>query len=136
MASTTFIINDPVGKVGDPDYIRIHPAKNSINVDITTFEFEENNQLVLYIPSLEISGYGNNYSEAKEMLDEAVKYFLQNLIKLPKERINLELSKLGFIRKKYKTKEYSKAYIDKDGALKGFDIAKDKVIERKFDFAI
>ncbi len=131
-----FSVNKAVPNLGDPEFIRINTSKRTVNTEITIFEVIEHDQIVLYIPSFELSGYGNNYEEAKEMLDESVNYFLTNLIKLTPDKINLELAKLGWKKNKFKNKEFSKAYIDKNGILKGFDVSPDKITERKYDFAI
>lgn len=69
-----------------------------------------------------VSGYGKNEKEADEMLSESMKSYFEYLIDLPVKRQLLELNKMGWSQRKLKRKEYSKAYVDRDGFLKNYDI--------------
>lgn len=96
----------------------LHIRTDYISAFIRVFQIKENDQYVLYIPSLEISGYGSTRKKAQEMLQVALDDFCGYLLKLKKDKMHLELSKLGWKRDKLHNKEFSKAYIDKDGLLR------------------
>jgi hypothetical protein len=99
--------------------------------------FNEGDFVIYYIPSLNLSAYGKTYSEAEDMMKNAVlRDFCHNLISKPKAFVFSELAKLGWTRDKIFRKDLSKtSFIDKEGILREFDLDKDTVINEK-EFAI
>lgn len=115
------------------DSLRIIPSKKSISMTVTIYELISKNDkdLILYIPSLKIYGKGKNLKSAKENLDNKVDKYLKSLIKLSQHKIQSELIKLGWQQNKYKTKNYSNSFIDKNGILKNFEIpVEDHVVKK------
>jgi hypothetical protein len=72
-------------------------------------------------PSIHVSGYGRTPEDAEKSFEENMKLFCEDLMSLPKEKRDHQLISLGFSRSKLKTKNFSKTYIDKDGALQNFE---------------
>ena len=72
--------------------------KGAIKGNIGAFKFidKDTKQYVMYIPSLEISGYGDTEDKAREMLKFSLDDFSKYLVSLPFEQINEELVKLGW----------------------------------------
>lgn len=124
-------------KIRNRDSIRISrniKAGRSIfklNIVATTVIFTDRDtkQIVVYLPSLELSGYGSNIKSAKEMLefelDELSKYFAQ----LSDKGLKSNLTKLGWLQNKFAHKEYSNSYVDIEGFLKNFNIDSNSKIE-------
>jgi len=116
------------------DYIKVIPSKRSISMSVTTYELisKEDKDRILYIPSLKIFGKASTKELAKEDLDSKVDKYLKKLLKLSQPKIAIELKRLGWKQSKYKTKAFSKSYIDKDGILRDFEIpVESKIVQRK-----
>lgn len=71
-----------------------HYGKSTINFDLPLFLFEEDKIWFAYLPSLDLTGYGNNEIEAKEsltvVLDEFFRYTLN------KNTLISEMKRLGW----------------------------------------
>lgn len=72
------------------------------------YEFldEATNMKVIFVPALDISGYGKTSEEANEMVRFSIDFFMKNLIVLPIKSIKAELSKLGWTNQILHTKVY------------------------------
>jgi len=99
--------------------IRIKGDK--INVGTMVISGKDGNYFVCISPALNVSGYGETEEEAKESFMENIDLFCSDLMILSKEKIEHELFKLGFRREKYKTKNFSKLYVDDKGVLQGLE---------------
>lgn len=112
-----------------PQSLVINQNKKKIKSILTRIVFADKNtnQIIMYIPALDISGYGSTEGEAKEMLDFSVDEFYEYLIELPLRKIQQILSALGWKRNKLHNKEYSNAHVDVDGVLKNFNPIKETV---------
>ena len=116
------------------DYIRIIPTKGSISMSVTTYELisKEDKDVILYIPTIKIFGKANTLELAKENLDATANKFLRKLLKLSWPKVAIELKNLGWEQNKHKKKNFSKAYIDKDGILIDFEIpVEDRIVQTK-----
>jgi hypothetical protein len=113
----------------DEETLRINTSTRRANGRFSMFRWKDKDtlQFVLYIPSLEITAYGETEERAREMLDSAVRNFFQWLMNLPKKQIDQELIKLKFKRSTFFNKQFSKAYVDLAGELQNFNAAENKV---------
>lgn len=113
----------------DQDLLRIDFTKKKIRFEgnVVRFRDKDTRQIVVYIESLDISGYGNTGEKANEMASFLLKDFFNWLVNQPQKRIDDELRALGWRHVKYKNKEYSRSYVDGDGNLKDFNAVGDEV---------
>lgn len=108
------------------EFIKINRPGNSHHGFVTggfrTVEFidKETNLFVKFAPSFDVTAYGETKKEVEEMMQEAIKAFLDYLFDLPIKKMEQELLKLGWKHHKLKRKEYSKSYVDISGELKNF----------------
>lgn len=118
----------------EKDYIKLLPTKRSISMSVTTYELisKEDQDIILYIPTLKLFGKANTLELAKDNLDEAATKFLRKLLRLPFPRIIIELKNLGWEQNKYHKRNFSKTYIDEDGVLQGFQIpVESRIVQKK-----
>ncbi len=113
----------------DEESLHIHRAtrKISSSVRFLTYRDKDTRQIVIYIPSLELSGYGETEKEAEKMIRFSLNEYCAYLLKLPQEKMIRELSGLGWTRSKIKAKDFSKAYVDIEGNLNDFNAVGDKI---------
>ena len=111
------------------EYLRIDQRKRKIEGSFTLHKFvdQDTNQIIHYIPSLDITSYGAIEEKAEEMLRFCIDDLFENLISLPPKLLKIELLKLGWKQNTLRNKEYSKAYIDINGELKNFNAVERKV---------
>lgn len=102
----------------------LHIGKKSVTSNLSAFKYQDKdtNQYIIYIPSLEISGYGETKEKSEEMIHHALKDFCKYLTGLSSKDQKEELRKLGWRKHKIKNTDYSKSYIDLSGELKGFAV--------------
>ncbi len=99
-----------------------------LQVNGLNFIDKDTKQFVIYIPSLNISGYGETKEKADEMIKESFDFFCSHLVSLDTPQMNSLLAALGW-RKNFFAKQFSKLYIDETGALKNFN-AENDLVER------
>ena len=88
---------------------------------------KDTRQIVVYFPSLELTGYGINEEKAMEMIKFSMNQLFMFFLSLSQKKLDEELSKFGWKHINLKNKEYSKAYIDISGKLKNFNAVADEV---------
>ena len=111
------------------DKLRINLNSGKIKLSSHLFKYRDKDtrQVVVYIPSLDITGYGATDKKAMEMINFAISNFFDWLTKLPHKQIDIELKKLGWEHVQYKSKEYSKSFVDEGGLLHSFNAVGDEV---------
>jgi len=111
------------GDTSVTQYIKINTNKRRIRTCLAMYFFKDKDtgHFVTYIPSFDLSGYGDTREEAKEMIDFQLDELYEHLIKLSIGKIDVELAKMGWRKNKMHNKEYSPASIDMDGVLKNFN---------------
>ena len=120
-----------VGKAKKEEYLHINPSSKRIKscTKMLVYTDKDTKQKVLYVPSLEITSYGETKKKALEMLKFSINEFCDYLMSLPIKKMEAELTKLGWKHDKFKNKEYSKAFVDFKGNLKEFNAIDDLVEE-------
>lgn len=120
------IISD---KIVAEDRLRLDLNKRKVKLTSSLFKYRDKDtrQIVLYVPSLDITGYGSDEEKASEMLQFSIGEFFQWVTKLSHRQIEEELKKLGWKHIQYKNKEYSQIYVDGDGKLHNFNAVADEV---------
>jgi hypothetical protein len=110
-------------KVTKRSTLHINKSKKKITGIFSTFRFidRDTNQHVLYIPSFEISGYGDTYEKAEEMIKFSIDEFFHKLFEMPPNALQIELSKTGWKRDAFRSKDFSKAYVDLRGQLQNLN---------------
>ena len=109
---------------------RIHINANNGNVMLTLVAFKfidkDTKQHIVYIPSLDISGYGDTEEKALDMAKFSIVDFCQYLFTLPANEMQIELSKFGW-KETLIQKDFSRASVDGNGIFKGFNAENDKI---------
>ncbi|WP_313419382.1 hypothetical protein [Sphingobacterium multivorum] len=116
----------------DKEFLKL--GNHSITGEVRAVSFKEGDHFILYIPSLNLSSYGNSFEEAKKMLkDVVIKDFCLSVINNKNKAFVIsELKKLGWTRSQFFTKDLSKtAFIDKEGILREFELPEDTVIKEE-----
>ncbi|TRX52375.1 hypothetical protein FNH22_21930 [Fulvivirga sp. M361] len=111
------------------EYIKLDHSNKAEKGVVGAYEFEDHGHFVIYIPSLNISSYGSNKNEAREMLNESLDDFFQSMLYYDPEVAHYEMLKLGWKRDKlFKKKINDPPYVDVNGVLRDFDLSEDTKI--------
>jgi hypothetical protein len=104
--------------------LKIDFHSKHIQGTLCVFDFIDNGHHIAYMPSLSLTGYGDNVQEAHDLLiNSVVKDFFEGLFSLTEEQINTELKNLGWKKSLFFKKDFSKsAHIDKEGVLRDFNL--------------
>jgi len=94
---------------------------NRLSIKILAATGKEGDYFVTVSPSLLVSGYGSTEEDAKQSFEENLRLFCEDFMKLNQPLRESELIKLGFSKVKFHNKDYSKAYVDENGVLQGFE---------------
>lgn len=114
------------------DRLNIHFSEpRSASGQLNVLKFRDHDFAVCYIPSLNLSAYGDTHKEALERLfQEVFKDFIDSLTLLGNDRGTKELEKLGWKRNQlFKKRFVSESYIDKAGVLKNFNLPNGTPVE-------
>lgn len=106
-----------------PDYLKVDLKKRSIRGSFTVYRMKDSNtgQYIMYMPALEISGYGGTPEQADFLLRQNMNHFFEHYKHLTDEQIHFELIGLGWKRGWFK-KEYSNLSINPEGCLEGYEV--------------
>jgi hypothetical protein len=109
--------------------LRVNLTKHKISFAGILFKYRDKDtrQIVVFIPSLDITGYGATDKKALVMLNFLMNDYLQWLGKLSPKQIEAELTGLGWKHVKFKNKEYSQSYVDQEGELHTFNAVGNEV---------
>ena len=116
-------------KPRDTDTLRVNMNKGKINFhgNVLKYRDKDTRQIVIFIPSLDITGYGATEKKAKEMVSFLMNDFFAWLVKLSHNKIETELIKLGWMHVEFSSKEYSQTFVDGAGRLQNFNAVADEV---------
>lgn len=115
-------------------------AQETLNIDIHNksfkakligINFKEGESYIVYIPSLELSGYGDSFKEAHALLKSTLDSFSKDLLALSDIQINKELTRLGWEKNKFFKKRLSHlSETTFDDVKKMFNLPEDTVATR------
>lgn len=112
---------------GSPkDIVRI--KGNDLHLSLSVFNGKQGDFFLCYCPSLNISGYGKSEDEAEEFIKTEMKLFCEDVMSMSSEERENYLLSLGFKKERFRTKNFSKAFVDENGRLQDFD---EGTVERK-----
>lgn len=87
--------------------LRIDIASKRIHAKLLGIQFKEGDYDIIYIPSLQISGYGQTIKEAHELVRISLEDFSETLFKHNEYKVFEVLKKLGWERNKFFNKRMS-----------------------------
>ena len=107
----------------------LHITKSSVSASIGLVRFidKDTGHYVAYAPSLEISGYGENPTEAIEMFSYSVNDLFERLLKMKKDDVAAELKRYGWKKHRYRNKDFSALRVDINGRLKDMNAVENSV---------
>lgn len=82
-------------------------------------------------PSLQVSGYGDNETEARKSFDENIRLFQEDMAALSNKKRLEYLHSLGWIKHKLFNKQYSKVFVDAEGILQGLNEPQVNAVEKE-----
>jgi hypothetical protein len=114
--------------------------KETINIDVRKkifkakligIGFKEGDSHIIYLPSLQISSYGDSIQEANEMMKISLNEFSDNLLELSENKIHSILKQLGW----EKTRFFNKRLVNLsettfDDIKKEFNLPDDTQVEK------
>lgn len=125
---SNFIIED--NAPASTDFLHLDLTKKKIKGEFGAIKFidKDTKQSVIYIPSVQLSGYGSSFNEADEMLKFSLNQFFDYILRLPHSKTLDELKNLGWQRGIF-NKRFSNSQNDAIEALNSLN-ADQNTIER------
>ena len=108
----------------------INRISGTVTGEFRLFTIKENGHIILYLPAIGISGYGDSVLDAKNMLNESVHDYFKNLLLADEAVAMLDLQRYGWTKSIYKTKHFQNdTYVDANGVLNNFQLPEGTEIE-------
>lgn len=115
----------------EKEIINIDLRNKTLKAHLTGIAFKEDNSHIIYLPSLQLSAYGDSLKEANEMIKISIHEFSKNLLQLPESKINSILKDLGWLRHKFFKKRLSNlSETTFDDIKKEFNLPENTLVER------
>jgi hypothetical protein len=113
------------------DSIKVNLSKRRVQITVSAFRFvdKDTKQKIAYVPALELSGYGETFQKAEEMLKLSFEEYCKYLLSLNHEQVAKELKSLGWMKDKFLSKQFSRLVVDRHGVLKDVNAEGDVVQE-------
>ncbi len=105
-----------------------------VEAGFNTFYFEDHGHIIVYVPSMNLSAYGNTVEEAMDMLiNVVIDDFFESIVRSSEGEAFQQLSKLGWSLQGHShEREFTNsAYVDKDGILRNFNLPADTPIHQQ-----
>ena|ERR1051325_8155385 len=112
-------------------FLVIRKHKNSIEINVKYFLITDGKFKVVFVPALNLSGYGKTAEEAHSMLEEAMDDYFGRIIKFKQDVLIHELSKFGWKLVSASKRFENRAYINKEGILRDFKLPEGTPIEER-----
>lgn len=111
------------------DSIRINRQRKELSAQVSAVRFKDRdtNQVIVYIPTLDISGYGDNLTEAETLIKECMNDFFIYLTTLTQKKMDAELDRLGWKKERFFNKRFTHPSVDVDGSLQNFNVEPNSV---------
>lgn len=116
------------------EHIRI--SSSEMTLMIRVFDGRDGDFHIIYSPSLNISGYGSNFKEAEELFKSSIEAFALDIRELSSKKRNAALAQLGWHKEKLKQKNFSHAFIDKEGVLQNLGLDLQEVNESELELTV
>lgn len=112
-----------LGETPKQDKLHIDFTHRRVKGNLTCVQFTDadTNMIVVYLPSLELSGYGDTAAEAHELLKDSLDEWFIHLLTKTREEVKKELNKFGWTQDQFRSKDFSKAYVDGAGVLQNMN---------------
>lgn len=81
--------------------LKIDVKRRRINAELHAVAFMDGEYHIIYIPSLNLSAYGDTPEEAKEMMNESLKVFSEDLLECSSAELDNMLADLGWQKEKF-----------------------------------
>jgi hypothetical protein len=107
------------------EFLSIKNGKASVKFILVKYIDKDTKQIVCSIPSLDITGYGENDNKAIEMIQFSLNDFMDYLMNLSMKNREKYLNDLGW---KKQNNHLSESYVDINGNLQNFN-AENNIIE-------
>jgi hypothetical protein len=126
--------NQPIsirGNGAEQDSLQISFSSKRVKGTFRVYYFKDHEHFIAYMPSLQLTGYGDNKKEAVDMLfDVVLDDFFENMLEQSVAKANSLLSSLGWERNKLFHKKFkSNSFVDKEGVLRNFNLPVETKIE-------
>lgn len=104
------------------------PVKESIRIKSSRIELriimssgKDGDYFVNISPTLMVSGYGLTDKEALESFTHNLDVFCEDILALNTDRRNIYLHKLGFKKERYRNKNFSGTFVDRNNVTADFE---------------
>lgn len=125
-----------MANMSNKEYIKINFSRKDKNAEalLRVVTFKDGDFEIAYMPSLNLSGYGNTEDEAMRMLNEVVvKDYLLSLIKLPEAKILAELREYGWKRRPFLDKQLlNTQFLSTDKIKENFNLPAETQFHERF----
>lgn len=104
--------------------LQINRHKKSVKASLNGISFidDDTKSQIFYLPSFDVSGYGETLEEAQAMAFDALRDLFDAIVDAPNDQMLQTLKGLGWLKSPFFNKQFSKTFIDSDGKLQGFNI--------------
>lgn len=110
------------------EFLKIDFRKGRIDGNFAVHSFVSDGYEFVYVPSLNLSGYGKTQEDARQMLNFCLKDFIKTLTDAGEAKAIDEIKSLGWKKHKFFNK-YNPPFVDKDGILREFNLSEETKIE-------
>jgi len=117
------------------EVIKLNLRKGEGHGTIRVVEFKDHQFYVAYMPTLNLSGYGDTENEALDMLfKDVLMDFFEHLMKLSETEVTEELAKYGFMKSGYFKKRFTSVgpHVELSSILSKLNLPPDTKVREKY----
>ncbi len=114
--------------------LKLGGKDRNVRFGLNVLFFRQGDFHIEYIPSLNLTAYGNTEKEAADMMsDVVVKDYFQNLLELPEHEAMNELRQYGWVRKPFLDRQLRNTkFLDIETIKQDFDLPAETVIRQQY----
>ena len=115
------------------EFLKLDLKKKDAHAGCRSLIFRAGGQYVVFLPSLNLTSYGETEQEAVEMLQVVLKDYFDNLLMLPEQQVMKELKQYGWVRKPFLAKQLRNTqFLDVETIKHNFELPAETQIREEY----
>lgn len=116
------------------EFLKINRNSGQARVGVYIVSFMDGDQHIVFIPSLNLTSYGDTLEEAKLMMRETTVDYLKELLQASEALVNAELGKYGWKRERHFKKRFNndRPPVDRRSIIQTFGLPEETKIESDY----
>jgi hypothetical protein len=115
------------------ELLKLDIKRKVAHIGLRMLVFSRDGQCIVFLPSLNLTAYGDTEKEAVDMLHVVMEDYFDNLFTLTEQQIMQEVKQYGWVRKPFLTKQLRNIqFLDVETIKQNFELSAETQIREEY----